>query len=133
MVRDNASAYGFSVAITGAFGVVSGTHGTPSPLNVVLFSLGSAVAFFLVEAGVSHRFRRGVTVDPGNVILVSSAVNMLSITAAVACGIGLAFVPSVAAWPLTSLGTTAVYLLAGGFDLLVARFLVRKGHTARSD
>ncbi|MBA8824828.1 hypothetical protein FHX42_002175 [Saccharopolyspora lacisalsi] len=128
-VRENASAYGFSVAITGCFGVTSGVHGSAGALEAVLFAVGASLAFVLVEVLVSRRFDQSAT-DPTDVVLVSTAVNVVSIAVAVAIGAGLAFVPGLFAWPLSSLGTTAGYLFVGGFDVLVARAIAPRGRQA---
>ncbi len=128
-VRENASAYGFSVAITGSFGVTNGVHGSAGAVEAILFAVGASLAFVLVEVLVSRRFGQPTT-DPTDVVLVSTAVNVVSIVVAVAIGAGLAFIPGLLAWPLAALGTTAGYLFVGGFDVLVARAVAPRGRQA---
>jgi hypothetical protein len=87
-LRHNATAYGFSVAITSAFGLVSSTHAQAGfALQVMLFAAGAGAA------------------------------------------VGLAQIPGTAAWPATAFGTTLVYLLVGGLDVLIARQMAHRART----
>lgn len=126
-LRDNATAYGFSVSITAAFGLVSSAHPhAAKPVQIMLFAGGAALAFLLVELVASHRFKRAGSREGDRVILISGAVDVLSIGAAAGSAVLLAKAPGMLAWPLTSFGTTLVYLLMGGVDILVARQVARR-------
>lgn len=121
-LRHNATAYGFSVSITASFGVVSSSHQQSSiPLQAVLFAAGAVAAFLLVEAVASRLFQRSARGETEGVLMISGAVDALSVLAAVGTASALSFVPGVAAWPLTAFGTTFAYLLVGGLDVLIAR------------
>lgn len=121
-LRNNATAYGFSVSITAAFGVVTSSHQQASyPLQAVLFAGGAVLAFLFVEAVAASLFRRGARGETENVVMISGAVDALSVLAAVGTASALSLVPSIAAWPLTAFGATFAYLLVGGVDVLVAR------------
>lgn len=126
-LRDNATAYGFSVTITAAFGLVSAAHPAGMrPLPIMLFAAGAALAFFLVELVASHLFKRIGGREGEKVVLISGAVDVLSIGAAAGSAVLLAKTPGMLAWPLTSFGTTLIYLLMGGLDILIARQLARR-------
>lgn len=121
-LRHNATAYGFSVSITAAFGVVTSSHQQSSfPLQAVLFAAGAVGAFLLVEAVASRLFRRGAREETENVVMISGAVDALSVLTAVGAASALSLVPGIAAWPLTAFGATFTYLLVGGLDVLIAR------------
>lgn len=121
-LRHNATAHGFSVSITAAFGVVTSSHQQSSfPLQAVLFAAGAAGAFLLVEAVASRLFRRGAGEETENVVMISGAVDALSVLTAVGAASALSLVPGIAAWPLTAFGATFAYLLVGDLDVLIAR------------
>ncbi|HET7327747.1 MAG TPA: hypothetical protein VFJ14_10745 [Nocardioidaceae bacterium] len=125
-LRDNATAYGYSVSITAAFALVSNTHGKAGfALHVLMFAAGAAVAFFVVELVASRMFARVAGGELERVVLIGGAVDVLSILAAVGSAVGLARIPGVAAWSLTAAGVTTVFLLVGGLDVLIARRLDR--------
>lgn len=126
-LRHNATAYGFSVSITAAFGIVSTAHAQVAfPVRVLLFAAGAGAAFILAEALASWLFPRAPGSDRESVLLVEGAVDVLSILAAVGAAIGLSKFPGMVAWPSTAFGATLVYLLVGGLDVLVARQIARR-------
>lgn len=125
-LRHNATAYGFSVSITAAFGLVSTTHAQSAfPLRVLLFAAGAGAAFILVEAVAALLFQRAPGSDADSVLLLEGAVDVLSILAAVGAAMGMANIPGLVAWPATAFGATIAYLVVGGLDVLVARVLAR--------
>ena len=52
-VRNNSSAYGFSVSITASFGLLTSVAGTPTVPEIFAFAAAAVVAFALVEFVVS--------------------------------------------------------------------------------
>lgn len=124
-LRNNAAAYGYSVTITIAFGLLVTAHGDVDAVAAILFGGGAAAGFVLVQLAASWRFRAGIEGDSGSVVVLSSAIDLLSILCAVLAAVGLSRVPSLLAWPLTAAGATVVYLLVGGVDVLLARWTVR--------
>lgn len=126
-LRNNATAYGYSITITAAFAIVSTKHpGTLTPGLILTFAAGAAAAFFLVELVSSRRFRRIVGEEEERVVFISGSIDMLSIITASAVAIPLAALPSAFSWVATAFGATLVYLLVGGIDMLIARALVRR-------
>ncbi|OEU99723.1 hypothetical protein AN217_20080 [Streptomyces qinglanensis] len=127
-LRDNATAYGFSISITAAYGLVTGSRGTATAGETVVFALGSAVAFLVVALVVVVLFRRAGLAEDEQETTLGGIIDVLSVTVAVAAAYGLSRVPGPWAWPLTGLGTVSAYLLAGGLDVVLARLTAR--HTA---
>ncbi|MQA15175.1 MAG: hypothetical protein GEV09_13690 [Pseudonocardiaceae bacterium] len=125
-LRQNATAYGFSISITAAFGLVTSSHQQASfPLQSVLFAGGAVVAFLLVELVASRLFKRGGRTEPESVVMISGAVDALSVLASLGAASALSQLPGIASWPLTGFAVTLVYLLVGGLDVLVARRAAR--------
>src|SRR5699024_7911343 len=121
-VRNNATAYGFSVTLTSSFGLISTTHTTNDlGLHVLMFAAGAAAAFVLVELLASRLFRQVSGNERERVVVIGGAIDVVSILAAVATAIALVRIPGTAAWPLTGAGVTIVFLLVGGLDVFIAR------------
>ena len=78
-IRNNASAFGYSIAVTLAFSLA---HEKNRPFGLggaLLFVLGASVSFVLLEALASHGFRLRMRGDPPEVVAVGSAFSLLSI------------------------------------------------------
>ncbi|NYH78170.1 hypothetical protein FHR84_001492 [Actinopolyspora biskrensis] len=120
-LRNNATAYGFSIAITSSYGLVNGASGPARSWETVSFALGAAVAFVLVGGVFLSRFRKGALPESARVATISGAVDLLSISASVAVAYGCSRIAGYWAWPLTATGTVVTYLLVGGADILIAR------------
>lgn len=88
--------------------------------------LGTAAAFITMELVVSRVFARGIDGDPGSVVQVASAINLLSVGAAVATAYGAGQLAGGPGWFLAGFGFTAVYLVVGAVDVLAARVVVRR-------
>ena len=125
-VRDNASAYGFSGAVTGSYGVTSAVHDHVTVEATLLFVTGVAVAFIILELLVSHAFHRPIEGEPGRVVAVANAVNLLSMASAVGCAYGGAQVGGLPGWLAAGGASTVAYLLVGGVDVLVGRLVVQQ-------
>ena len=63
-VRNNASAYGFSVTITASFGLLTSALGTPTAPEIFAFAGGAVAAFALVELVVSRASHAGWRTSP---------------------------------------------------------------------
>ncbi len=130
-VRNNSSAYGFSVAATGSYGLAATAQGNPGLLSVLLFVLGVGTAFVTTELVVSRVFTRQIDSDAHSVVAVANAINVLSMGGAVAVAYGSAQAPGGVGWFLAGLTATATYLVVGGLDVLFARLMVqRTGRTS---
>ncbi len=120
-LRNNATAYGFSIAITSSYGLVNGSGGTAGSWETVSFALGAAIAFVLVGGAFLSRFGKGSLPESARVATISGAVDLLSVSASVAVAYGCSRITGYWAWPLTAAGTVVTYLLVGGVDILIAR------------
>lgn len=130
-LRHNATAYGFSISITAAFGLLTSSHQQAAfPLQTLLFAGGSVAAFLLVEVVASRLFRRQAGSETESVIMISGTVDALSVLTAVGAASALSLLPGIGAWPLTAFGATLAYLLVGGIDVLIARRLARRRSAA---
>jgi hypothetical protein len=63
-VRNNASAYGFSVTITATMALLNSILGTPAALEILAFAGGAVVAFAVVELVVSRASHKGWRTSP---------------------------------------------------------------------
>lgn len=131
-LRNNATAYGFSISITAAYGLVSGTRPSAPALETIAFAVGASFAFLLIGATFLTRSRRGSLPEGGQVATISGGIDLLSILAAVATAYGLSRIPGFAAWPLTGAGTVISYLLVSGLDVLLARTVANRTSLGRS-
>ncbi len=130
-LRDNATAYGFSISITAAYGLVTGARGPASAGETIMFALGSATAFLVVGLVLLTLFRRARLTEGEQELTLGGVIDVLSVAVAVSAAYGLSLVPGFAAWPLTGLGTVSAYLLAGGVDVVLARLAAR--HTSMGE
>src|SRR5699024_9946687 len=126
-LRNNATAYGFSISITAAYGLVSGTH-QGSSWGTVLFAIGAVGGFLLVGGVFVSWFKRGSLREGGQVLTIGGAVDVLAVAAAIAGAFGLSKISGLLGWPLTGFGTVTAYLVIGGFDVVLARWMAK--HTA---
>jgi hypothetical protein len=122
--RNNALAYGYSIASTASFGVLSDTARPAGTSRIFLFVAGAGVAFAAVNAIVTRGFRVRVKTEPPVVVALATSLSVLSISA----GVGLAALLGVLlrdwlAWLLTGVLSTWVYLSVAALEVAVARAL----------
>lgn len=121
-VRNNSSAYGYSLAITVAFGLVSAISGSPSTLDAFVFLIGSAAGFAAVETAASRGFRRPAPPrEREEVVVMSGAMDLLSVGASAGVAAAAAHAPGSVSWALGGFCATATFLLVGAVDVLLAR------------
>lgn len=97
----NAAAYGYSVTITAAFGVLSTTRGIPGAPEILGFVVGAVLAVALIEAMASGGFRHELEDEPSSVKALGSSISVFSVGGA----LGLVFAAEwllrgFAIWPL---------------------------------
>lgn len=131
-LKNNATAYGFSISITAAYGLVTGASGPGSAVETVFFALGAGLAFVLIGAVFITQFPVGSLDEGGQVATISGGIDIMSVAAAVALAFGVSRIPGFIAWPLTGAGTVIAYLLVGGLDVLIARGAARHTSFGRS-
>lgn len=122
--RNNALAYGYSIAATASFGMLAHSDGPLSVLKIFVFVAGSGVAFASVNALVTRGYRQRVEREPPVIVALSTSFSVLSISAAVGLSLLLAWgLGGWAAWLLGALLGTWVYLSVSALEMAVARTL----------
>jgi hypothetical protein len=124
-VRNNASAYGFSIIITASFGFLASSHSGFGGFAVLLWALGAGLGFGTVTVGVWRTFRRQGGSEAEEVVLLDSLFGILAIAVAVAVAYGASRVAGIGAWPLTGFVSTVVFLVVEGADVFAAARLAR--------
>jgi hypothetical protein len=127
-LRNNATAYGFSITITVSYGLVSRKSATTSPSEAISFGFGAALGFVVFGILSVVIFRAGRVSETGQVATISGTVDVVAVVVAVLSALGLSRIAGYWSWPATGAGAAVVYLLIGGLDVLLARFLAR--HTS---
>lgn len=121
-VRNDASAYAYSILITTVFGLVNLRDGPPTVARLFAFALGATFGFALWEAAVSRGFRIRIREEKSDVVLVGTAMAPVSVGASLAAALGIAQVLSgLWAWSLIPLTATIVYVALTGAQLTAAR------------
>ena len=75
--RNNITAYGYSVTITAAFGILSVPQGSPGIKEILAFAGGAVIAFALIGGLVSGGFREELEDEPSPVKLLGSAFALI--------------------------------------------------------
>ena len=130
-LRENASAYGFSISVTVSYGLLSGPRSSITAGETIAFGAGAALAFVLVGVLFVAVTSRGSLPESRQALTFSGGVDLLSVTAAIAAGFGLSQITGFWAWPLTGAGAVVTYLLVSGLDVLIARAAARKTRFGR--
>jgi hypothetical protein len=120
--RTNGLAYGYSVALTGAYIVLQSEASSPDVLDAFLFGLGASITFALAGAFVTRGFRQPVEREAPVVLALGTALGILSISAATgSCALLALAVDGHLAWFLGPLVASAIYLVVSALELLLAR------------
>lgn len=130
-LRDNASAYGFSISVTVSYGLLSGPRSSVTAGETIAFGAGAALAFVLVGAVFVAMTTRGSLPESPQALTLNGGVDLLSVAAAIAVGYALSLVPGFWAWPLTAAGAVVAYLIVSGLDVLLARAVARRTRFGR--
>jgi len=120
MVSSSAAPYGYTLTIWSSGALLIHFRHSPAVWEVFLFLTGAVAAFaglWLLGRGtiehakpVSHQSSRAM----------AGALDLFAIGVAVGAATLLSMIHSWEAWPLTSLGATALYMIAGSIQLAVA-------------
>jgi drug/metabolite transporter (DMT)-like permease len=120
--RTNSLAYGYSLALTGAYGVLNEIIGTPHFPQVLLFVVGAAFTFSIANAAVTRGYRQRVEGEPPIVLAFGASFGFLSIAAALGAAALVGWlVPDWVGWLLGGFVASSVYLLGSALELVLAR------------
>ena len=118
---NNASAFGFSVMITSAFGMLSHFKGTPTTSEVFLFALAAVAGVSIIDAVASGGFRRRPHIHPSEVVMLGTAANLISVAIALAFVYGTGrLLPEPYAWAIAPMLAATIYVLVEGAELAIA-------------
>jgi hypothetical protein len=120
-IRNNATAYGYSLTATMSLAVLASELGTPTVGQVLLFGLGAVSGFVTIEAAASGLFRGRTREEPAEVVVFGSALSFASVGLGVgAAALAGTIIDGGAAWPIATFLATVVYLLVVGVELALA-------------
>jgi hypothetical protein len=129
--RNNSLAYGYSVTITASYGVLSRLAGPTSVADIFLFVVGASLPFALLNAGVTHGFRRRVDREPPLVVALGTSFSVVSATAAVGVASLIAWLlGGWGAWLLAAFAGAVVYLLLAALEIAAGRGVHRVAGTS---
>lgn len=119
--RHNALAYGYSLALTGTFAILTVK---PSPADILLFGIGGSLPFAFATSATTRGFRVRVQEEPPIVRAVGSSLGFLSVTGT----LGLAWLIAWAAsggvaWLVGALTASGGYLVLSALELAFARLV----------
>jgi hypothetical protein len=120
--RHNSLAYGYSLALTGAFGAITAETKQPTLLDIVLYGIGAALTFTITSATVTRGFTVRVEGEPPIVLALGASFGFVSITAAILSAALLGWaLPDWLAWGLGAFVASTVYLAGTALELTFAR------------
>ena len=124
--RHNALAYGYSLALTGTFGVLTTLDHTPHVGDVFLFGVGGSVTFAIANTLATRGFTVRADSEPPIVRALASSLGFISVSGAlgIAALLGWALAGWVA-WLVAPFAASGVYLVLSAFEFVVARALRR--------
>lgn len=121
-VRNDASAFAYSVLITATFGVVNLDNPDVTTPRIFLFVLGATLAFTVAEAASSRLFRIRLREEQGDIVLVGTAMSPIAVGASLGAAVVASKIAEGAtAWAAAPAVATVSYILMTGTQLMVAR------------
>jgi hypothetical protein len=120
--RNNSLAYGFSVAVTGGFGVLSRLAGPTSVADVFVFAAGACLPFALLNPVVTKGFRQRIEREPPMVLALGTSFSIVSACSGVGAAALLGWaLNGWAAWLLGAFAGSSVYLLTAALEVALGR------------
>jgi hypothetical protein len=121
--RHNSLAYGYSLALTGAFGVLNLQDKT-TVVAVILFGLAGALPFTIANPLVTRGFTYRVEGEPPIVLSLGSSVGFVSVVAAIGVAALAGWIlSSWVAWFVGGFASSSTYLVMSALELVLARAL----------
>ena len=123
-IRNNSSAYGFSILATVTLASLTSKYGAPDVAELFLFVAGAGGGFILVEALGSKLFTERMRGEAPETVVLGSAFNIFSISAALGAALGIsAWLTEPLVWAMAALAATVVYVLGAGLEMTLAHGL----------
>lgn len=123
-IGGNATAFGYSVTITASFGAVELVRGSPTFWDLLVFGLGSVVAFGGLEGLISKGFRNPLPKGSDDVVLLGTSMAVISILLAIAAARGVAgLFTGTPAWFCGALCGSLVFALVESLEFIVAEWI----------
>jgi hypothetical protein len=120
--RHNSLAYGYSLALTGTFGLLTILDRAPHVLDVFLFGFGGSLTFLIANAATTRGFTVRVRREPPIILAFGSSLGFISVLGSLGAGALLAWAArGWAAWFFGPFVASGVYLLLSALELVLAR------------
>jgi hypothetical protein len=120
--RHNALAYGYSLALTGAFGLLTILDRSPHVADVFLFGIGGSVTFAIANAAVTHGFRVRVEREPPIVLAFGSSFGVVSVSGSLGVAALVAWgLRGWPAWLVAPFACSGSYLVLSALEFVLAR------------
>ncbi len=133
-VRNNVAAYGFSVMITAAFGVLSAALGSPGTGDVFLYAAGAVAGVTIVEGIASRGFKVRLRGEPSEVVALGSSFSFASVGLAVgAAALSGETLVAWVAWLVGPLLASATYVVASGVEMALAHAAQERREAEREE
>lgn len=120
--KHNSLAYGYSLALTGTFGLVTILDRTPHVLDIFLFGIGGSITFTIANAAVTRGFTVRVAREPPIILAFGTSFGFLSVSGSLGAAalVGWGF-DGWAGWLVAPFAASGTYLLLSALELLLAR------------
>jgi hypothetical protein len=119
--RHNSLAYGYSLALTGAFGVLNLLDRT-TVFNVVLFGIGASLTFSIANPLVTRGFTTRVEGEPPIVLSLGTSLGFVSVTLSIlAAALAGWLFGDWLAWVVGGFVASAAYLVLSALQFVLAR------------
>lgn len=120
-VRNNATAYGYSVMITGTTAILVSQLGAPSVGQIFMLGLGAVAGFVAIDGAATRGFRERARGEPADVVVLGSAMGFFSVGLGLgAAALSVEVLDGDAAWPVGAFLATIGYLLVVGIEMALA-------------
>lgn len=120
MVSTSAAPYGYTLTVWSSGALLIHFRGAPAVWEVFLFLVGAIVAFAALWL-LGHRpIERSDPISHHSARALAGALDLFAVGVAVGAAALISMIPGWIAWPLTSLGSTALYLVAASIQLAIA-------------
>jgi MFS family permease len=120
--RHNSLAYGYSLALTGSFGMLALLAGPTSAGDIFAFGVGGALTFSVANAAVTEGFTTKIEDEPPIVLALGTSFGFASVAAAIGAAAFFAWLlPDWLGWGVGAFAASLVYLVITAFEFVLAR------------